>query len=110
MNSEVIQLLTSIICSVLASSGAWAFILKRTEAKDVKTQMLMGLGHDRIMHLGMHYVSRGWITDEEYENLHTYLFVPYAAMGGNGAAKRVMDAVDKIEIKRAMDVTNNFTG
>ena len=57
--------------------------------------MLIGLAHDRILSLGMQYLERGdWITRDEYENLHDYLYVPYEKMGGNGSAHRVMLEVD----------------
>lgn len=52
------------------------------------------------MHLGMNYIQRGWITDDEYENLYDYLYVPYEQIGGNGSAKRVMEEVKKLEIRR----------
>ena len=52
--------------------------------------MLIGLAHDRIIYLGMSYIERGWITQDEYENLHDYLYKPYEEMGGNGSAKKVM--------------------
>ena len=63
--------------------------------------MLVGLAHDRILYLGMIYVERGYITQDEYENLHDYLYVPYEKMGGNGSAKRVMNEVDKLPIKKS---------
>ena len=53
------QLIATIICSVLASSGFWALAQKLMERKDVKTQMLIGLAHDRIIWLGMQYIERG---------------------------------------------------
>ena len=93
------QMIATIVCSVLASSGFWAYLMKKSEKKDIKTQMLIGLGHDRIMYLGTQYVKRGYITPDEYENLHTYLYAPYAAMGGNGSAKRIMEEVEKLPIK-----------
>ena len=46
-----VQTIITIACSVLASSGFWAYLMKREEKKDVKTRMLIGLGHDRIMYL-----------------------------------------------------------
>jgi hypothetical protein len=64
-----------------------------------KTQMLLGLGHDRIVFLCQSYLDRGWITTEEYENLHDYLYVPYAKMHGNGTGKKMMAMVDKLPIK-----------
>ena len=45
------QMIITVICSVMASSGFWAYMTKRIEKKDVKTEMLMGLGHDRIIYL-----------------------------------------------------------
>lgn len=96
-----LQILVTILCSVIASSGFWAYIQKKNENKDVRSQMLIGLAHDRIMCLGMRYVERGWITQDEYENLYEYLYKPYEKMGGNGSAKRVMNEVNKLPIHSA---------
>ena len=71
---SIIQMAITVVCSVLASSGFWAYIQKRTEKNDVRTQMLIGLGHDRIVSLGMKYIERGYITRDEYENLYDYLY------------------------------------
>ena len=96
-----LQILLTIFSSVLASSGLWAYVTKRLEKKDVKTEMLIGLGHDRIMYLGMSYIERGYITSDEYENLYEYLYKPYEKMGGNGSAKRVMNEVNKLPIHKS---------
>lgn len=93
-----IQMIVTIVCSVLASSGFWAYIQKKNDAKDNKTKLLIGLAHDRIMYLGTTYLERGSITKDEYENLHDYLYEPYQAEGGNGSAKRIMNEVDKLPI------------
>ena len=77
-----LQILLTIFSSVLASSGLWAYVTKRLEKKDVKTEMLIGLGHDRIMYLGMAYK-------------------PYEKMGGNGSAKRIMNEVNKLPIHKS---------
>ena len=61
-----IQMAVTVVCAVLASSGFWAYLQKRNENKDVKTQMLIGLAHDRIIYLGMQYIERGWITQDGY--------------------------------------------
>lgn len=96
-----IQMVLTIVCSVIASSGFWAFITRRADRKDVKTEMLIGLGHDRILYLEMAYVERGFITSDEYENLSQYLYKPYEKMGGNGSAKRIMNEVDKLPIRKS---------
>lgn len=94
-----LQMVITIVCSVMASSGFWAFMTKRTDNKDASNEMLIGLGHDRIISLGMCYIERGWITQEEYENIYEYLYKPYEKMGGNGSAKRIMNEVNKLPIK-----------
>lgn len=95
---EWVKTLITVLIAVFGSSGFWAYIAKRNEKKDVKTQMLVGLAHDRILFLGMRYVERGYITSDEYENLYEYLYQPYEKMGGNGSAKRVMQEVNKLPI------------
>lgn len=95
------QIILTIFSSVLASSGLWAYMARRLEKKDVKTEMLIGLGHDRIMYLGMSYIERGYITSDEYENLYEYLYKPYEKMGGNGSARKVMDEVNKLQIHKS---------
>lgn len=101
-----IQMVLTIIGSVVASSGFWAYIQKKLEKKDIKTMMLIGLAHDRIIYFGMSYIERGWITNDEYENLHDYLCKPYEQMGGNGAAKRIMNEVQKLPICNVNMITN----
>ena len=87
-----------IVSAILASAGFWAFATKVLDKKSAKTKMLLGLGHDRIMSLGMKYIERGSITQGEYENLYKYLYQPYKDMGGNGSAERLMREVDKLPI------------
>lgn len=99
MEGNWVQMIITIVCSVLASSGFWAYIQKRNDKKDNKTKLLIGLAHDRIMQLGTLYIERGSVTKDEYENLHDYLYVPYEAEGGNGSAKRIMQEVDKLPIR-----------
>ena len=44
-----IQIIASIVISAIASSGLWAFIQKKMDKKDAKTQLLVGMAHDRII-------------------------------------------------------------
>jgi hypothetical protein len=98
-----IQTLITVICSVLASSGFWAVLQRRSERHDLQTQMLIGLGHDRITSLGMTYIERGSITQAEYENLNDYLYKPYSKLGGNGSAERIMKEVNKLPIRETLN-------
>lgn len=99
MEGIIIQSLVTVVCAVIASSGFWAWLQTKDNKKDLQSQMLVGLAHDRIIELGMFYIERGdWITQDEYENLSEYLYKPYANMGGNGSAKRVMEEVQKLRV------------
>lgn len=104
---EIWQDAIKIVCAALASSGLWAYIIsrkerkakekeKKDEKKEAQNAMIMGLGHDRIISLCEKYIERGWVTSDEYDNLYSYLFVPYEKLGGNGTAKRLMAIVDNL--------------
>ena len=78
---------------------------EKMEGKDAKSQMLIGLGHDRIIYQGLKYIERyakegEGISQDEYENLYEYLYKPYHDLGGNGSAERVMEEVKKIPIHK----------
>lgn len=97
-----IQTMITVVASVLASSGFWAYIQSRQKKKDGTGKLLIGIAHDRIIFLGMSYVRRGWLTQDEYKNLHDYLYEPYKSLGGNGTAERVMREVEKLEVRDSL--------
>jgi len=97
--SHFVELLFAGIASILASSGFWLYIAKLRDRESGSRKLLVGLAHDRIMYLCMKYIRRGWITQDEHENLHTFLYGPYRDIGGNGTAKRLIDEVDKLPIR-----------
>lgn len=97
------------LISALTSSGACSIVLylmqrrdKKSEKRSAQSDMLLGLGHDRIVYLGGQYIERGYITQDEYENLHDYLYKPYLALGGNGTAERVMNEVAKLPLRKGV--------
>lgn len=67
--------------------------------KTAEKQLLVGLAHDRIIAQRETFIARSYITKDEYENLHDYLYVPYIAAGGNGTAKKLMSDVDKLPVR-----------
>ena len=95
-----VQVLTSVLIALISSTGLWSYIANYRNKHDAKTRLLIGLAHDRIIYLGTKYIDRGYITPDEYENLHDYLYAPYAENGGNGSAKRVMEQVKALPIKK----------
>ena len=86
----------TILASVLASSGFWAFIQSRREKKDAKTLMILGIGYQQIRQIGQEYISRGWITWDEYNEFIKYLYEPYKRMGGDGVADRIKEELSKL--------------
>lgn len=90
------EMFITVVCAAIASSGFWALIQKLSDKKDAKTQIIVGLAHDRIISLGLSYIERGYITYDEYHNLNDRLYKPYEKMGGNGSAKKVMTEVSKL--------------
>lgn len=95
----MVDVFVPILVAVIASSGFWVILQKRVERRSLQTELLIGLAHDRIIWLGMHYIKRGWISQDEYENLNVYLFQPYDKLGGNGTARRIMQEIEKLPIQ-----------
>ena len=86
----------------MVSSGLWGFIRSRQGKQDSRTKMILGLGYDRIITLGMKYIERGWITQDEYENLHKYIYKPYNDLRpDDGSVRKVMQEVDRLPIRKA---------
>ena len=95
-----VQIAVPLVAAVLTSRGLWAVVARRADKGDAQRKMLVGLAHDRIVHLGMVYVDRGYVTQDEYENLNDYLYAPYEKMGGNGSAKRAMEEVRRLPMHK----------
>lgn len=91
-----LQTILVAVISVTASSGFWAWVLRRSDRNSAKTQMMMGLAYIELMTLGGNYTRRGYNTRVEYEDLRKYFYEPYKALGGNGAAERMMEQVNAL--------------
>ena len=96
---DLIQIVITVICSVIASSGFWAWLMKRSEKDDAQVQLLRGIAHNMIIDSGMVYIKRGWISKDEYADFEKYLYEPYDETGGNGLARRVYMEVQKLPIR-----------
>jgi hypothetical protein len=96
----LISTVVPILVTLIASSGFWTYIMNKQVKKSMQTELLIGLAHDRLVNLGLVYITRGWITQDEYENMTVYLFRPYQKLGGNGSVNRIMLEVDKLPIKK----------
>lgn len=102
------ELLIVIVGSIFGSTGFWALLTAIWNAHSKKVsiegKMLRGLAHDRICELGEKFIRQGYVTRDEYENLHDYLFLPYKELGGNGTAEKIVNDVKKLPL-RDVDVS-----
>lgn len=91
----------AVISGVFGLSNFIMFLIQRHDKKtnSPESKMILGLGHDIIITKGEAYIKRGWLTRDEYENLHDYLYAPYLEMGGNGTAQKIMKEVDKLPLR-----------
>ena len=95
----LITAIVSIVVAVIASGGFWTYMQNRADKKDSRTDILIGIAHDRICWLGMQYIERGWVRKSEYENLIDYMYTPYKKLGGNGTAEQIIQKVKLLEVK-----------
>jgi hypothetical protein len=97
------DIIFAIVASVFGSTGFWALLTAIWNAHNKKVsiegRMLRGLAHDRICELGEKFLKQGYITRDEYENLHDYLYLPYKELGGNGTAEKIVNDCKKLKLK-----------
>lgn len=99
-----VQMSVTIFCTMLTSSGLWAFVASKQKASDASSRLMLGLAHYAIVSHGVMYINRGYITFDEYEDFIKYLCEPYATFGGNGLAEKIVDQVKKLDVvSRACD-------
>jgi hypothetical protein len=93
------QILLTALLAVIGSSGFWAYLQRRDSKKSKTDLLLQGLAYDRIIAMGMSYIERGWITNDEY-NDYRKLYDAYRALGGNGVTERIMAEVSSLPLKQ----------
>lgn len=94
-----IDIIITIICSVFASSGFWAYLMNRQNKDTAERRMILGIGYRSICELCSMYIKRGYLSRDEYSDLKKYLYDPYREMGGNGTCERLMKEIDTLPIK-----------
>jgi hypothetical protein len=91
--------LVVLVTALLGSSGLFAYLGSRNKTQGAMVRLLLGLAYDKIATLGMHYIERGWITRDEYEEFHKDLYTPYRDFGGNGVAEQIMNQVSNLPFR-----------
>ena len=92
------QIILTVITSLLASSGLWAFLGSRLERNSAERELIVGIGHIELVFFGMQYIERGWITRDEYDTMQE-LYKPYVKLGGNGSGTKIMKELEKLPIR-----------
>ena len=104
MEDLVSTLLIPVILAIIASSGFWALLDRRSAKATGQTELLIGLAHDRLRYLCLRAIEQGFINQDDYEDLVNYLYKPYLKLGGNGSILRLMEQVNKLPLKLPQNV------
>ncbi len=92
--------MTGIITAVFASSGVWSIVLYLLQRWDSKKsadkKALIALLHDRIYEKCEKALVNKSIPMSEFKAI-SYLYEPYAELGGNGTGKALYEQVSKLE-------------
>lgn len=95
----MVPVIVPIIIGLITSSGFWAYIQTRITTNKKIDKMLVGMAHQKIIEIGGHYIERGWIYAEEYDDFMKYLADPYLEYGANGLAQKIINEVQKLPLK-----------
>lgn len=98
MEQHTVELIVTVVVTMIGSNGLWAWIQSRSTHKSALEKMILGLGHAEIFRQAEHYIRRDGITTEELEDLNKYLFKPYKEMGGNGTAETIVKKCGELPI------------
>lgn len=106
--TEWIQIIVAVVVATISSTGFWKYVESKSAKRSMTESLLMGIAHERIVTVGLSYISRGWITKDEYEDFVKYLYIPYKSFGGNGLTTRIFKDLDDLPILgKAPDKDNN---
>lgn len=95
-----IDIIVTLIVAVFGSTGFWTWVQTRSKKKSAETRLLLGLAYSEIINRADACLSRGWVEVDEYNELDRYLYRPYAEMGGNGTAQKLMNEVRNLPTRK----------
>lgn len=93
--TKIAEFINPLITTVLSGPGIWAWAKTRTQRNDSEDKLLLQVAKNQLISQGRFYLGRGYITMDEYEEYESEYQV-YAALGGNGLARRVFEQVDEL--------------
>lgn len=95
-----IDIIVTLIVAIFGSTGFWTWVQTRNKKKSAETRLLLGLAYSEIINRADACISRGWVEVDEYNELDRYLYRPYAEMGGNGTAQKLMNEVRNLPTRK----------
>ena len=95
-----VDIIVTLIVAVFGSTGFWTWVQTRNKKKSAETRLLLGLAYSEIINRADACISRGWVEVDEYNELDRYLYRPYAEMGGNGTAQKLMNEVRNLPTRK----------
>lgn len=99
-----IDIIVTLAVAVFGSTGFWTWLMNRNKKKTAEARLLMGIAYSEIIRRSEHYIHKGYISVDEYNELNRYLFEPYQEMGGNGTAQKLMREVQQLPTSKE-DIT-----
>ena len=94
------DIIVTLVVAVFGSTGFWAFIQNRSKQKSAEVQLIKGIAYSEIIRRCEHYINRGCISTNEYNDLNKYLFEPYRALEGDGTAEKLMKEVRELPTEK----------
>lgn len=102
MNTDNI---VTLLVAVFASTGFWSLaqyligiIRDKKSGSSSEKKLLVALAHDKILTLSKEAIAKGFISQDDYDNL-SQMVEPYFEAGGNHLAKKYWETVQTLPIK-----------
>ena len=93
--TKIAEMANPLITTVLSGPGIWAWVKTRTQRNDSEDRLLLHVAKNQLVTQGREYLTRGYITMDEYEEYEAEYKV-YTYLGGNGLARRIFKQVDDL--------------
>lgn len=102
--TKIAELVNPVATTLLGSSGVWMWVKSKSDHDNSEHKLLLEVSKNQLIALGRTYLTRGYITMDEYEEYEAE-YKLYSALGGNGLARRIFKQVDELPI-----MPNNIDG
>lgn len=93
--TKIAEFANPLLSAVFGAPGLWAFAKTKADHNDNAAKLLLSVSRNQLIALGREYITRGYITMDEYEE-YDAAYQIYSSLGGNGLAKHVFELVDDL--------------